>query len=89
MTGRGENGVTSAHAGVGSGSHAPTVGSVERLLRAPWLPWALVALAVAFRVGHYAANPAVWLDEAFLLDNLFDRSVPEPVSYTHLRAHET
>ena len=77
MTGRGENGVTSAHAGVGSGSHAPTVGSVERLLRAPWLPWALVALAVAFRVGHYAANPAVWLDEAFLLDNLFDRSVPE------------
>lgn len=37
-----------------------------------WLLWGLVGLAIALRLGQYLHNPAVWLDEAFLVVGLED-----------------
>lgn len=36
---------------------------------------ALILLAIVLRLVRYGSNPAIWLDEALLLDNLFDLSL--------------
>ncbi|MBN2307716.1 MAG: hypothetical protein JXR94_02025, partial [Candidatus Hydrogenedentes bacterium] len=46
---------------------------LDRFLAAAWLPWALMALGAAFRLGRYLQNPAIWLDEAMLAVNILER----------------
>jgi len=51
--------------------------AVERILVSPWLAAALLALGVALRVGRYASDRALWLDESYLALNLMNRSYSE------------
>jgi hypothetical protein len=46
------------------------------LLALPWLP-ALLALGLALRIYHYAADPVVWHDEAALINNVLAKSFAE------------
>ncbi|MCP4641560.1 MAG: hypothetical protein GY851_14045 [bacterium] len=67
-----------------SESCAEPSGALERLLSARWLPWFLMALAVALRLGRYLHNPAIWLDEGMLVANILDRDVAgllQPLEY--------
>jgi hypothetical protein len=55
--------------------------------RARWPSWslaALVAAGAALRIGRYAANRSLWLDEAAVARNIMDRSfarLVEPLDY--------
>jgi hypothetical protein len=39
----------------------------------PWIPWTIVGLGIVLRVLAYLHNPSLWLDEAFLAQNLVQR----------------
>ena len=46
------------------------------LFEAAWIIWALLAAAIIFRLVRYLANPAVWLDESMLIDNILWKPLP-------------
>ena len=51
-----------------------------------WLPWIIIAIGFILRLDQYLFNRSLWLDEAFFVANVVDRSFLElfqaPLEYT-------
>jgi 4-amino-4-deoxy-L-arabinose transferase-like glycosyltransferase len=51
-----------------------------------WLPWLIIALGFVLRLDQYLFNRSLWLDEAFFVVNVVDRTFLElfkaPLEYT-------
>ena len=51
------------------------------------LPWIIILIGVALRLGLYLANNSLWLDESFIALNIVNKSFPEllkPLDYKQL-----